>query len=381
MATAPPPPPPGLPQAPPLDFETTSEWTAWILHSGDYRYASGLNEVSEVAQVRTLLYTIRRQARDIFVTFHLSAKDSKKFELVKKKFDEYFIKETNVAYECAFFHKRNQMPGESIDQFMTVLHVLAEKCDFGKFQQRLIPDRFVLGLRDENLSESPQMDPKLSLATDLEKARLKETVQKQQAQLRNSNEAHDNTPCKPCAYVNVDAVAHRRKLHRSEDSRPKAVCSERQCIFCGGHSHQRTDCPARAQTCFNYDVRGHIGKVCLKGTSPYNQRKVRVSSVQKYTGEIFLGAVEAPVGMARYVQLLDNAVPVFAKVDSGEEVSVIPASFPGLPTSLEKADHILTASHLIGLGAIVERTLPTSAAPAPPLPALDDVLPPRIPST
>ncbi|KAL3242318.1 hypothetical protein MRX96_021245 [Rhipicephalus microplus] len=51
-----------------------------------------------------------------------STEDSKKFELVKKKFDEYFIKETN---ESTCFHKRHQMPGEFIDQFMTALHILA----------------------------------------------------------------------------------------------------------------------------------------------------------------------------------------------------------------------------------------------------------------
>lgn len=276
MATAtpaPPPPTPGLQPPPPLDFDSTSEWPAWIQHFDDYRYASGLNERSEEAQVRTLLYTMGRQARDIFATFNLSVEDSKKFELVKKKFDEYFIKETNVVYESACFHKRHQMPGESIDQFMTALHVLAEKCDFGEFKQRLIRDRFVVGLRDEQLSESLQMDPKLSLATALAKARLKETVQQQQAELRNFNEVRDNTPCKPCDDVNVDAVARCRKPHRSEEPRPSPARSEGQCIFCGGHSHPRTECPARTHKCFNCGVKGHFGKVCLKGTSPGYQRK------------------------------------------------------------------------------------------------------------
>ncbi|KAL3226880.1 hypothetical protein MRX96_024600 [Rhipicephalus microplus] len=85
MATAPPPPPSGLQQSSPLDFDTTSEWIAWITPFDDYRYASGRNERSEEAQVRTLLYTMGRQARDIFVTFNLSAEDSKTFELVKKE--------------------------------------------------------------------------------------------------------------------------------------------------------------------------------------------------------------------------------------------------------------------------------------------------------
>ncbi|KAL3181815.1 hypothetical protein MRX96_008124 [Rhipicephalus microplus] len=112
MANAPPSPPPGLQQPPPLHSDTTSE--------------------------------------DIFATFHLSGEDSKKLELVKKKFDEYFIKKTNVVYESACFHKRHQMPGESIDQFTTVLHILAEKCDFREFKQRLIRDPLSLACGTKN---------------------------------------------------------------------------------------------------------------------------------------------------------------------------------------------------------------------------------------
>ncbi|XP_070377043.1 uncharacterized protein [Dermacentor albipictus] len=270
MATAS---PPGLQQPPPLDFDNSSEWPAWILHFDDYRYASGLNERPEEARVRTLLYTMGRQARDIFAPFNLSAEDSKKFELVKKKFDDYFIKESNVVYESACFHKRHQMPGESIDQFMTALHVLVDKCDFGEFKQRLIKDRFVVGLRDEKLSESLQMDPKLSLATALARARLKETVQQQQEELRNCIEVHEYTPRKPCEYVNVDAVGYRRKPQRSKETRPTSARSEGRCIFCGGNSHPRTACPARGQRYFNCGLKGHFGKACLKMTSPRYQRK------------------------------------------------------------------------------------------------------------
>nr|XP_037288730.1 uncharacterized protein LOC119181582 [Rhipicephalus microplus] len=274
MATATPSPLPGLQQPPPLDFDTTSEWPAWIQHFDDYRYASGLNERSNEEQVCTLLYTMGQQARDIFVTFNLSPEDSKKFELVKNKFVEYFIKATNVVYERACFYKRYQVPDESIDQFMTVLHISAEKCDFGELKKGLHRDRFVVGVQDEKFSESLQMNPKLSLAAALAKARLKETVQQQQAELRNSNEVRDSTQSNPCEEVNVDAVGHRTKPHRSEDSSLPAVRYERRCIFCGGHSHTRTDCAARAQKCFNCSVTGHFGKVCLKGPSPSNKRKV-----------------------------------------------------------------------------------------------------------
>ncbi|XP_075726540.1 uncharacterized protein LOC142768447 [Rhipicephalus microplus] len=248
-----------------------------------------------------------QQARDIFVTFNLSAEDLKKFEQVQKKFDEYFNRETNVVYQSTCFHKRHQMPGESIDQFMTALHILAEKCDFGEFKQRFMRDRFVVGLHDEKLSEWLQMSPKLSLAKAQAKARQKETAQQQQAELRISNEVRDSTQPNQFEEINVEAVGHRMKPRRSEDTRPPEVRYERQCIICGGHSHPRTDCAARAQKCFKRGVMGHFRNVCLKGTSPSKKRKVRVSSVQSDTAEILLDAVEAPGAKARYVQEVHHA--------------------------------------------------------------------------
>lgn len=41
---------PALQQPPPLDFDKTSEWPAWIDHFDDYRFATALNERSEEVQ-------------------------------------------------------------------------------------------------------------------------------------------------------------------------------------------------------------------------------------------------------------------------------------------------------------------------------------------
>ncbi|KAL3192642.1 hypothetical protein MRX96_058863 [Rhipicephalus microplus] len=126
-----------VPSPPAFDFDRTSEWPSWIQLFDDYRFASGLNERSEEAQVRTLLYTMGRQAREIFSTFTLSEQQQKQYEVT-----------------------------------------LADRCDY-KEKERNIRDRFVVSLSDAKLSESLQMDANLTLASALAKARLKETVQRQ----------------------------------------------------------------------------------------------------------------------------------------------------------------------------------------------------------
>ncbi|KAM7309266.1 hypothetical protein ISCGN_012897 [Ixodes scapularis] len=168
-------------QPPPsFNFDKTSEWPAWVLDFDDYRFASGLNERTQEAQVRTLLYTMGRQARKIFQTFNLSEEEAKNYSLVKKKFDDHFVAARNLVYESARFHRRSQEPGETVDQFVTALHTLADRCDYGEVKERMVRDRFVVGLMDAKLSEALLMDATLTLASALAKARLKETLATQE---------------------------------------------------------------------------------------------------------------------------------------------------------------------------------------------------------
>ncbi|KAL3227630.1 hypothetical protein MRX96_024053 [Rhipicephalus microplus] len=125
-------------------FDRASEWPAWVQELDDYRFASGLNERTQEAQVYTLFYTMGRQALNIFRTFKLSEEQSKDYEVVKKRFDAYFITTRNLVFKSACFHRRHQAASESVDQYVTVLHTLADKCDYGMMEERIILDRFVV---------------------------------------------------------------------------------------------------------------------------------------------------------------------------------------------------------------------------------------------
>ncbi|XP_070390524.1 uncharacterized protein [Dermacentor albipictus] len=48
-----------------FNFERTSEWPTWSQEFDDYRVASGLNELSEEARVRSLLYAMDRQPNSV----------------------------------------------------------------------------------------------------------------------------------------------------------------------------------------------------------------------------------------------------------------------------------------------------------------------------
>ncbi|KAL3202166.1 hypothetical protein MRX96_012138 [Rhipicephalus microplus] len=221
----------------------------------------------------------------------------------------------------------------------------------------MIRDRFVVGLSDAKLSESLQMDANLTLVSALAKARLKETVQRQQQQLRETSDEPSAAPAS-----NLDAVNKQRQPRKNSSgqrsgtsSRTSAPVTQGQrtrpqsyrpltsgsCPNCGQGEHPRTSCPARAAKCNYCGCSGHFAVVCRK-KSAGERKKVPISSLHMEKGAYFVGAVNGEHSNSRYAQVIINGTPVFAKLDSGAKVSVVPSTFPGLPTKLDKCDITLT---------------------------------------
>ena len=77
-------------------FSRPTEWSKWIRRFERFRITSGIDKQSEEAQVNTLIYSMGDQADDILCSLGLSAEDSKKYAIVKGKFESHFVKKRNV---------------------------------------------------------------------------------------------------------------------------------------------------------------------------------------------------------------------------------------------------------------------------------------------
>lgn len=104
-----------------FDFSKPTEWIKWIRRFERFRSASGLSKRDEESQVNTLLYSMGSKSDDILATFGLTTENSKKYDVVKDKFDGYFVKRRNIIFERAKFHRRKQESGEAVDSFITDL--------------------------------------------------------------------------------------------------------------------------------------------------------------------------------------------------------------------------------------------------------------------
>ena len=132
-------------QVPPLEkfnFKP-EEWSRWIKRFERFRKVAGLDQKDGESQENT--YSMGEEADDIVMSFGLTAKEAKQYNVVKGKFEAHFVVKRNVIFERAKFNLRSQQDGESVDNFITDLYCLPEYCEFGTLRDSLIRDRIVVG--------------------------------------------------------------------------------------------------------------------------------------------------------------------------------------------------------------------------------------------
>ncbi|KAL3174341.1 hypothetical protein MRX96_040930 [Rhipicephalus microplus] len=219
-----------------------------------------------------------RKSREILRSLNVNVEEMEDFNLVKSKFNDYFVHTKNIVYESARFNLRRQQLGETVDQFATELSELANRCEFAGMKERLVRDRFVVGLRDQVLSEELQMNPKLTMATALARA-----------------------------------------------------------LIVPDHFTRETSVQRKKETCRFCRKLGHYEKACRKK----KQRETNLDSITEADGK-FIGTVEkcANTQSEHFVTVKINDQTLRMKVDTGAEVTVVGENYPFLPPSLEHAADI-----------------------------------------
>lgn len=300
----------------PLNFTKPEEWPKWIRRFERFRIVSGLQEKSEEIQVNTLIYSMGNEADDILRSFKLSEDHGKEYDVVKEKFEGFFVKRRNVIYERAKFNLRKQEEGETVVAFINDLYILVEHCQYGDLQDEMIRDRLVVGLRDAKLSEKLQLDSKLTLDTAVTSVRQSESVHRQQSDLRKEDEKRvpiDNIVKKGKPFSRGDFGGQKR------GGPPKRIPQQSKCTRCGlSPSHDVKSCPAKDCVCRGCGKRGHYRRVC---------KSAKVSNIEKDTGEnsdLFLGAVtETKSSQPWTVKISVNDKEIEFCLDTGAEVTAI----------------------------------------------------------
>ena len=299
----------------PFEFEAPDDWTHWWGRFEQFRVASGLAEKDAKTQIQTLLYCMGEQSEAILKTTKPSEDDLKDYDKILGKFNEYYAVRKNVIYERARFNRRNQLPGETADQYIMALHTLAANCDYRDMEEDFIRDCLVVGIRDLGLSKTLQLEATLDLEKAKKAIHQRESVQ-QQLQLQQQD----------ASSTALEAIqpTNRRK-QQQQGLRNRIRCgrgladNSKHCTRCGKEPHSRDKCPAKDAICNWCQKKGHYGAQCLT--------KHKKASVDSTSGldTAFLDSTtnETSNESAWFTNIRVGEHMVKFKMDTGAEVTAI----------------------------------------------------------
>ncbi|XP_037520526.1 uncharacterized protein LOC119397159 [Rhipicephalus sanguineus] len=149
----------------PFDFDNPSSWPTWLLQFEDFSFATALYVTPAQEQVRSMLFCMGPQARVFLASTTLGEADMKDVAAVKKAFTDHFVHPPNELYESARFHRRTQQPSETAYAIFTALRTMVKSCNYpsSDVEERLVRDRFLVGLLDRELSDKLCQNPKMTL--------------------------------------------------------------------------------------------------------------------------------------------------------------------------------------------------------------------------
>lgn len=260
----------------------------------------------------------------------------------------HYAPKKNITYERFIFNKRVQKEGEPISEFAIQLKKLASSCDFKDFLDDALRDKFLCGLRSNEiqgklLSEGSSLDFKKAL----EIAMVMEDASQSVRHLHPHNYGDRNISS---VENEVNAVKYggrpskitynqyRRKPNPNGGNSDGCFgkthnmsnLTNKDCYRCG-KGHDAKSCPYRNYSCHKCNKLGHLATVCRKA-SPKGKihfcdveedRDDRVEEFELYT---IAYAGDGPKPKSFTTELVINDVPVNMTIDTGAVVSVMPSN-------------------------------------------------------
>ncbi len=148
------------------------------------------------------------------------------------------------------FSKTMQKVGESINDFVARLRIVAEDCTFGQEYQSRMLDQFISGLSNSSIKQKLLGKTDLNLKTAIEKAVAEEKI-RNEAQLMNSTETH-KLSLKGKEWKNKATPS--APVYSGQSKPAQIVCAK-----CQLKGHYANKCRTRCYRCKSI---GHIRRFC-----------------------------------------------------------------------------------------------------------------------
>jgi len=235
------------------------------------------------------------------------------------------------------FHQRNQLHGETVNEYIAKLKSLSEHCNFhANYRSRVLRDRFVCGMSSDNTRRKLLSEADLTLDRALELARSMEQADKDLQSM--TIKSHGGAPTIPVSSLTTDTKTQLAPVASLDSTR-------RPCRSCGSSLHLRKNCPHLQSECYGCGLKGHLQSVCeRKGSdSSAKPKHYKTQSARRSRSTHALGkssetaddeseevahiySISSPKVPAIMLKTLVNGKEVEMELDTGASVSTMPYS-------------------------------------------------------
>ena len=227
-----------------------ARWKKWKRAFDFFVVGKGITNIAQKKAL--LLHCGGMGMQDIYYTFPETEPEEEEdeFTVAVRLLDQYFSPQINVPYERHLFRNTNQMPSETIDQYVTRLRQRAEYCEFGTNVDEQIRDQVIEKCLSHALRRKLlEKGRALTLEQLQNTARAMEASEKQAGNIEGFQRAEMNQV--------------RFRPQNTRDQR-KTGKEGMKCFRCdqAGHHQKDPNCPARNKECFKCNKKGHFSKCC-----------------------------------------------------------------------------------------------------------------------
>ena len=226
--------------------DQASNWEFFKDSWKNYATATKLDQKDKKIVVATLLSIMGKEFLNVCRNLPMTVEERQDANVILTKLDEYFVPKRNTIYERYVFSCRSQKHGKNFDQFLTELRKFAATCQFGTFEDEMLRDRIVTGLRDHGHRERVLRETTLTLQKAIDICRTNEMAANQRLKMKQTDTVH-------LVHGN-ETRAH----HADPRKNPRKIKNCKYCV----HSHAAGKCPAFGKTCTKCNKKNHLAKVC-----------------------------------------------------------------------------------------------------------------------
>lgn len=289
----------------PNSTDAAKTWTHWFKTFKNFVDSPALNTAG-FDKLSTLINFIGPSIYEYIA-------DSTSYEEAIEALEAVFVKPKNEIFARHILSTKKQALGQSLDQYLQQLKVLAKDCNFKAVtadicRDEAIRDAFISGLKSNAIRQRLLEKTRPTLQTAFDTARSLEMAE-QQSQSYQSPTAHA-AASSPATTCNIEPDAN--------DSSLAASAIFQKCYLCGYRKHPRSKCPAREATCDLCGKWGHFQKACQS-----SKKKTVATSSSLFST---MTAAAEPESLKRaMIKVTVNGKNLTSLVDSGSSESYIDA--------------------------------------------------------